>query len=404
MVEDMRRIIYIIGIVTALSSCGLSETGGSQRPDGEDIWKNPAYNADSSSTARKRCYITALDYPDDYDWRADAENGTVKCSLVVFADGRPVMKVPVGHEYCISPDPDMHRVIKGHLYTDYSTEEETVIKKDGQELFRYNGREMIVGMAVKDEDIYTLGQARQGDGFSYRKNGDIIMERQKGRVFPRLQDIDDSLYFAFSETIESVSGEIERYYHAKNGTATQTAVREDVKKVWDIILHEGRSCYLATMTGISSPVAVNGDKMKALEFSTGINMLTSHLLSAGKTLGVEAICSSGNSYSSCLWKDAVKHKQFSNGMTTAGICSSGDGICCVLNSGTSGKAGQIFRCGESFDIPAGYAAMGNNPIAMVEGILYVGLSSLQGGKPLVWKDGKMEEIDINGCICTLSVN
>ena len=48
--------------------------------------------------------------------------------------------------------------------------------------------------------------------------------------------------------------------------------------------------------------------------------------------------------------------------------------------------------------------MGNNPIAMVEGILYVGLSSLQGGKPLVWKDGKMEEIDINGCICTLSVN
>ena len=42
------------------------------------------------------------------------------------------MKLPVGEEYHISPDPDMHRVIEGHLYTDYSTDKETIIKKDGQ--------------------------------------------------------------------------------------------------------------------------------------------------------------------------------------------------------------------------------------------------------------------------------
>ena len=94
----MKRIIYIIAALTAAVGCSLSETGQSQRPDREDIWKNPAFNADSSSTDRKRCYITGLDYPDGYDWRADSENGTVKCSLVVFTDGRPVMKVPVGHE------------------------------------------------------------------------------------------------------------------------------------------------------------------------------------------------------------------------------------------------------------------------------------------------------------------
>ena len=400
----MKRIILILGMIVSAVSCSLSETGVSQRPSGGDIWQNPAYNADSSATGRKRCYITGLDYPDSYDWRADPESGTVKCSLVVFADGRPVMKIPVGHEYCVSPDPDMHRMIKGHLYTDYSTAEETVIKKDGQELFRYPGREMIIGMAVKDGDIYTLGQARQGEGFAYRKNGAVILEREGGRVFPRLQEVDDSLYFAFSETIESVSGNIERYYHAKNGKAAQVAIREDIKKVWDIIWHDGRSCYLATMTGVSSPVMVNGNNMKALEFSSGTDMLSSRLLSAGKQLGVEALCTWGNYYSCCLWKDAVKYKQFSSGMSANGICSSGDGISCVLNSGTSGLAGLIFRCGESFNMPDGYACMGYNPITMVDGILYVGLSSLNGGKPIVWKDGQTDEVDINGFICTLTVD
>lgn len=400
----MRRLLFIMVTLAMLASCGLSETGDSRRPNGDEIWKNPSYKADSSATEQKRCYITGLDYPENYDWRADSENGTVKCSLVVFSDGRPVMKIPVGHEYCVSPDPDMHRVIKGHIYTDYSTAEETVIKKDGQELFRYTGREMILGMSVKDGNIFTLGQSRQGEGFTFRKNGEIILERSKGRAFPRLQDVEDSLYFAFSEPIESVSGTVERYYHVKNGRASQVAVRDDVKKVWDIIYHDGKSCYLATMTGVSSPVMVDGNNMKALELAEGIDLLSSRMLSAGKRLCIEAICSSGNSCSSCLWIDAIKHKQFSNGMTTNGICTSGDGICCVLNSGYTGMTGQIFRCGENFNMPEGYAAMGNNPIDMVDGILYVGLSSLNGERPLIWKDGKTEKVDINGFICTLSVS
>ena len=400
----MKRIIYIIAALTAAAGCSLSETGQSQRPDREDIWKNPAFNADSSSTDRKRCYITGLDYPDGYDWRADSENGTVKCSLVVFTDGRPVMKVPVGHEYHVSPDPDMHRVIRGHLYTDYSTEDETVIKKDGQEIFRYQGREMILGMAVSDGDVYTLGQPRHGDGFTYRRNGDILIGSSSGNAFPRLQQDGDTLCFAFSKPIESVSDTVERYYHVRNGKTSQVAVREDVKKVWDVIWHDGRACYLATMTGVSSPVVVNGESMKALEFSQGIDMLTSRLLSAGKSLGTEAVCSYGYSYSSCLWMDAVRHRQFSGGMIVNGLCTSGDGICCVLNSGMAGRSGIIFRCGENFDMPDGYAAMGNSPVAMMDGILHVGLSSLNKGRPVIWKDGKTEELDINGMICTLSVD
>ena len=182
----------------------------------------------------------------------------------------------------------------------------------------------------------------------------------------------------------------------------QVGVREDVTKVWDVIMHGGRACYLASLTGVSSPVTFNGENMKALELSDGIDMLTSRLLSAGKSLGVEAICTKGLTYSSTLWKDAVKYRQFANGMTTNGICTWNDGICCVLNSSSRSSGGTIFRCGETFTMPSGYSAMGSNPIAMLDGILHVGLSSLNGGKPMIWKDGTAQELNINGPICTVT--
>ena len=397
----MKSIALTVIILAITASCGISIIDENSSSEG-GIWKDPTYLPDSSSVTRQICHVTGLDYPDGYDWRADPENSAVKCSLVVFADGRPVMKIPVGEEYHVSPDPDMHRMIGGHLYTDFSTDNETIIKKDGQEILRYDGREMILDMKISGEDIYTLGRPRKGNGFTFRKNGAAMMYRTDGYAFPRLQTMQDSICFAFSTPIESSSGQMERYYHVINGRAVQTAVREDVRKVHDIIWHKGRSCYLASMTGISSPVMVNGEKMKALEDAEGIDMLTCRLLSAGSSLFAEAFFFKGKSCYSCLWKDGDIHMLFPEGMTTSGICTLDDGICCVLNAEKPDYGGLIFRCGETFDIPSGYSATGSDVIAMRNGILHVGLSSMTGGKPVIWKDGTTQSLNINGPLCTLT--
>lgn len=42
-------------------------------------------------------------------------------------------------------------------------------------------------------------------------------------------------------------------------------------------------------------------------------------------------------------------------------------------------------------------------MSMVDGILHVGLSSLKGGRPVIWKDGNIHELKINGFICSLTV-
>lgn len=401
----MKQIMIIICAVTIAfaQSCGLSETGTSQRPSGEDIWTNPSFSTDSLTSAGT-CYVTCMDYPSGYDWKSDPETGTVRCSLVVYADGRPVMKVPVGDEYNVSPDPDMHRMIGHHLYTDFSTSDETIIKKDGGEIFRYPGREMILGMTVTEGNVHTLGCPREGEGFAYRVNGEVVMERDSGRAFPRLVNENGTIWFAYCEYIDSSDGKIERYYQATDGVSGQIAIREDIIRVWDVIRHRGSLHYLADLKGISSPVVVTESGMAALEVSSGMKISAGNLVPAGSSIAVEALYSSlGVHYASGLWKNGSRVNLFGDGMTVCGICTDGDGIHCVLNPGRNSKNGIIYRSGEILAMPEGYIAMSRNAIASVNGILYTGLSSSSGRKPILWKDGITEELDINGMICSISV-
>ena len=58
--------------------------------------------------------------------------------------------------------------------------------------------------------------------------------------------------------------------------------------------------------------------------------------------------------------------------------------------------------GERYEVPLGFCCLGGAPVDVADGILTVGLSSVTGKKPLLWKDGKTEELDVNGYICTVS--
>jgi hypothetical protein len=53
-------------------------------------------------------------------------------------------------------------------------------------------------------------------------------------------------------------------------------------------------------------------------------------------------------------------------------------------------------------MPSGYAVMGNRCTAVAGGILNIGLSSVDGGRPVIWKDGVTEFLDVCGYIATVS--
>ena len=403
-----RNLYALVTWMALFASCGLEEVGGDAGKD-DGVWHGPggliAGSGGDSGVGKKVWYAVGVDYPEGYDWRADENAGSVRCSLVVFANGVPMMKVPVGEKYETSSDPDMHRILKGNLYTDFSTDAETVIRRNGEVLFRYPAREMIVGMAVEDDRVYTLGQSRSGSGFSFRVNGEVLLERTSGYAFPHLQRDEDGFSFSFCEMIASADGAYERYYHYLAGEVCQIAVREDVKKVWDVIYHDEKVCYLASMVGVQPPVLNVGDVIEAMKVPLGAQISSCRFVPDPEGLNIEGMMSQrGTALSSILWKESSLVKAFSIGQIVAAVCDNADGICCTVNARDIGSTGIIYRGGEALTMPQGYMSMGGQSVVMLDGLLYVGLTSETGGQPALWVDNEMKPLKINGFISHIAVD
>ncbi len=400
----MKKIV-LAAAAALIVSCGLEEIGGKPVSGDDDIWVRPGANTDSVSKSDAVLYVTAVEYPDRYDWRNDSGKEEVKCSLVVYADGAPLMKIPVGEKYGVSPDPDSHRMVNGHLYTDYSYENETVIKKDGREIIRFAGREMICSLVESGDDVYTLGHDRDGGGFAYRRNGNVLLERDRGSSFEKLHRVNDNLCFAFREPIASEKETFERYYHVENGKVSQVAVREDIKKVWDIVPYKGDICCLASVVGVPSPVLIISGDMQALSLSRACNMLTCRIMHEDDVLYVEGVIERrGMEVTSGIWCSDGRVRIFTEGLTVSSMCLDGDGACCVMNPAPPHMEGMIYKCGELYPMPEGYSSIGSHTSSVINGILHAGLSSMDGGRPVVWKDGRTDTLRINGFISSISTN
>ena len=394
----MQRIFLLALCLLPLFSCGIKEIGGSDIKTGSSKWGGMGGTHTGTSGSHSVCYMTALDYRKGYDWRTDSERGTVRCSLVVYADERPIMKVPVGDAYETGADVDMHRIIKGHLYTDYSTESETVIKKDGTQLYRYPSRESILGMDIVGEDLYTLGQSRNAAGITLRKNGEVLFDRQQANVIGQLYNDRDSLCFAFCEQIDGTSNQ--RYYSYVGTRLSQIAVREDIKKVWDIFVCQEETMYVASLVGVKAPILFVGDKMTILPLKADATLISCRIFKTDEKVGVEGTCrlNTGVHYNT-VWLGADELYGSSGSGSVVALRTDGEGVFFAINP--SNSDGMIYRAGEQYTMPADYAVMSSDGMCIIDGILRVGLSSTKGDKPLVWKDGAMDTLDINGYISAM---
>ena len=397
----MQRIFLLILFLVSLFSCGIEEIGGDSDKAGGSKWGGMTGSHSGSISEKSICYMTALDYQKGYDWRADSEHGTVRCSLVVYADGRPIMKVPVGDSYETGADVDMHRIIQGHLYTDYSTDSETVIKKDGTQLFRYSCSESILGMELKGENLYTLGQSRDGGGFALRKDGDVLLHRDAAHVIGKLRNDSDSLCFAFYEQIEGGNEPLDRYYSYVGGRVSQVAVREDIKMVWDLFVDQDEVIYVASLVGSDAPVLFKGESMRKIPLKQNFTLISCRIFKIGEYVGVEGVCRlNTGGHHNVIWLDAKEYYAKSSENPVAALETDGDGVFCAINP-SSGENGIIHRAGEQYQMPSEYRVMSEDCMCVIDGILHVGLSSTQGTSPLVWKDGVLDTLNINGYISAM---
>lgn len=193
----MKGSILLAAAVVLAAGCNILEDGffSGQRREPRVPGQRPevpgATAGDSSGTGGSHIppkpdtiiYCSAVRCPDDYDWQRDTACNTATCEVLLYKDGKEILCIPAGRGSCVSPAPDRHHIIDGHLFTEYCTLGETVICRDGEEVLRFKGNEILEGLVCRDGHVHTLSRKRDGTGYTYREDGEILLAQGSISIF-----------------------------------------------------------------------------------------------------------------------------------------------------------------------------------------------------------------------------
>lgn len=124
----------------------------------------PPLSKDEEEKDSQHLYLCGVRYPEGYDWVKDEQKGSVEAYLFLLKDETLAYETPAGVAYDLATDSDMHRILRGRLYMDYSTETETIVRCEDEEIYRVQGREYMKGMLYYRNALLTLCQPRNHGG------------------------------------------------------------------------------------------------------------------------------------------------------------------------------------------------------------------------------------------------
>ena len=249
--------LFLLWLAAAVFGCDpLASLGGglNRLNTGRDNHTAPDEHAPelpSSSRPDTTLYYTAVRFPDSYDWQRDTAYGQTDFELLLCRDNTTLLTLPFGPDAPFCADPDRHHILGGHLYTERMLATETVVGRDGVELFRFEGREFLLGLLEDGENLYTLSRPASGKGFSYRKNGTPLLAHADGTVYGSLTDPS----YGPGGALYRSSGKIVFYYwagYASNASLYLVQDGKDIRldnillgrNVLDIKQHNNETCVL----------------------------------------------------------------------------------------------------------------------------------------------------------------
>ena len=263
----------LIAVIVYVPSCSRMRAdlhfGKSRRENDPGLVNPRQYHGSGQTPDGKTVYASGIDYPEGYDWVRDTAYGKVKCKIVLFAGKERLRSIEAGPGQEVSPDPDMFRIRLGHIYTDYSTETETVIRKDGIELFRYPGRESLKGFLIVGDNIHTLGESRSGKGFTYRIDGKCILERKEGKIVGQmgnpayeggaLYEDEGHVYFSYT----GASLDKTELFVVKDGESSRVGIAENTTEVFDCRIRDGKMYRIENRgEAVGNPYIICGESVK----------------------------------------------------------------------------------------------------------------------------------------------
>lgn len=406
----MRRKIIEAATIAMLASCvsidmsGPKETLGTGPSRNEVLLANGGrkehggHTEGSGSGFRKdtALYVSAIEFPKGYDWRKDTAYLRSGASIVLFRNGERVMTLPAGAYECIGSGADMHHIVQGHVVTEYYGNDGTTVKIDGKEVFHSSWFEVLRGLLMDGDKLLSLTQKKSG--FVYRRGGSVVMERSSGEIIGSLGD--DHLFQGGA--LSSDNGCICFAYRSADGTVlVEDGLEKPVAcngEVIDIRRIDTETCLLEK----------EGDHLR---FSVGDRSRTVgdsyHTIRSGchiSILGDEpvAICLFDNRFgtSSTEIHRVDKAVKLLMGIHTIVPCEDAYGY--ITFGASSGLSITGFD-GDVTKLDGPYLWMGTRACGSLGGDMILAATPYStGGVPVMIRNGKKEEINLNGFVTGVS--
>ncbi|MBR1406848.1 MAG: hypothetical protein IJ578_07975 [Bacteroidales bacterium] len=414
----MKRILLWGCIALTLAGCDKWDTRallGRSRASTESRRGNgnPGGEDDPSPEGRS-VWLAGVEFPQGYDWQRDTAYGNVAAHLVLFRDGRRVLSVPAGEKYHVSTDPDMHRIIGGHLYTDYSSGDATWIGCDGKELFRFAGRELMAGFRIRDGDIWTLGLDRTaGKGITLRKNGKTVFTDPQGRLPAMngregglLEEDDGRLHFFYYQETRRNNGSLAcTWYRVSDGQAENLVLPQGVTTVYDLSQVGGKTVAVTRMqTGGASLTVLHGSESRAYATGVADGVQNVRILPAGgNRFYVKGELLSGNRIRPVLWDPEGTPTFFQQDLKILEFFAEA-GHLAYLTADGQGYPAKWASDGFGQSIEGRNHFISSHCGRLDNGSFLLALTPFdQTGQPFLLQDGQRQEIPLNGYLTYISI-
>lgn len=402
----MRSIYLAAALAALLCACErLPENSAHNRGPGNRGWifrDGDDSPEDIPAAKDTTVYTLGIEYPASYDWKRDTAYGNVGCRIVVFANQKRILEAEAGPGTMLSADPDMHRIWDGVLWSDWSDGSHTVISRNGEEAFRYEGNEMICGFMVHGGAVHTLGRSRSGKGFSYRIDGELILSDSSGIPVGDPYSTPEETGIMYLDQGEVCFGfrrnenGTDRWYAVRSGKAEPADCGVRLSEVFDIRYIDGRLHMAGTSPSNGGRLVhvCEGVVDQLWRSEAKVTNFCHMMPSGGKLFFYVGYVRLDGKTESCLWKD--RGSIISYGTDYAGFwVSEGQYAQIALNS--EGLLGTV-RAGSGYWwFKDSLVLMSHQCVRYDEGALLIAATPVRKElSPVMWKNGRSLALTLHG--------
>lgn len=345
-------------------------------------------------TSRLAVYCCGVEVDASYNWRQDTLAGRESCSIVLYKDAERILSFPAGADNQVGVDADEHFILNGELFTSFSSEDGSVIKRNGKIFMESAERMRLQSIFEQDGHIWTLCRRLDDDGFMLHRDGSPIKESISGSAGTLHKDGED---ICFCHHYTNPANGRELWYLCRNGT--------DIP----LLPYSGFSfCSAICVDSEIWSVQQNGSNMALFKGDTkvlvyklnGSRVGRCEIIPTDEGCALWATLHYGTQKMELIWRSNSSYEHREDGIFNVFFGKAGTMLC--LYNPAEGKV-SYRQWNKTTEIEGKWMLLGKSCTDFYGNAIGMALSGTDGGSPAYTLNEKLTQLDMHGYLTGISL-